>query len=185
MRKRFATKAKYGKSKYYQKRIDEEYFKGYACYLKMDNVEKPLIVNDGTGEICILDNNYKWLELYPDNEKYAITVMYNDKDNLIEWYFDVAKETGIENGIPFEDDLYLDVVIMPNGEIIVIDQDELQEALDKKEITTDDFYFAYEIANKIKDKYKNNIDELADLTDNIHNKITKEIENIKEREREF
>ena len=27
MRKRFATKAKYGKSKYYQKRIDEEYFK--------------------------------------------------------------------------------------------------------------------------------------------------------------
>ena len=184
MRKRFATKAKYGKSQYYQKRVDENYFTGYVCHLKMNNVNKPLMVNYNENEICILDNNYEWLELYPDNENYAITIMYDDKKELIEWYFDIAKEIGLENGIPYEDDLYLDVVIMPNGETLIIDEDELQEALDNKTISSEEFDMAYKIAERIKNKYGKSINELTELTNDIYANVKKELKNKREWERE-
>ncbi len=35
----------------------------------MKNVKKPWIVKDDELEDCILDENYEWLEIYPDNEK--------------------------------------------------------------------------------------------------------------------
>ena len=37
-----------------------------------------------------------------------------------------------------EDDLYLDVVVKPTGDILLLDEDELKEAFDKKEMTKDD-----------------------------------------------
>lgn len=36
-------------------------------------------------EICIRDNNYEWIELYPTNGKYAITIMYDEKENLTDY----------------------------------------------------------------------------------------------------
>ena len=38
---------------------------------------------NGKENICIRDNNYEWIEVYPENGKYAITIMYDDKGNLI------------------------------------------------------------------------------------------------------
>ena len=113
---------------YTQKRVDEEYFKGYICNVKIKDVNKPLIVNNGVSEICIKDNGYEWFEVYPDNENYAITIMFDEKLNLIEWYFDIAKEVGIENSIPYEDDLYLDMIITPDGQKLVLDEEELIDA---------------------------------------------------------
>ena len=107
MKKRFANAVKEGINEYYIKRVEEKYFNGYICLVKMKNVKKPWIVKDDELEDCILDENYEWLEIYPDNEKYAITAMFDDNNNLIEWYFDISKNVGIENGIPYEDDLYI------------------------------------------------------------------------------
>ena len=180
MRKRFANKFGNTQHKYFQKRVDEEYFKGYVCYLKIYKVNNPLIIENEAENICILNNNYEWIELYPDDENYAITIMYDDKGKLIEWYFDIAKEVGIENGIPYEDDLYLDVVITSDGELLIIDKEELQEALDNKKITNDDFKLAYEVAEKIKQKYGNNLEELTELTNIIYADITKDVKNIEE-----
>ena len=85
--------------------VAEPFFDGYACFLKWQNIEKPLIINNGEKETCIKDNDYEWIEVYPTNDKYAITIMYDDKGNLIEWYFDISKNIGIENDVPYEDDL--------------------------------------------------------------------------------
>ena len=150
---------------YKQLRIDEEFFKGYACYLKLQNIQKPLIVNNLKEEICIRDNGYEWIEVYPDNGKYAITIMYDDKNNLIEWYFDISKEVGIENNIPYEDDLYLDMIITPTGEEIVVDEDELLAARDNNAITQNDVDDAYQTLKELEEKYVNNFSELIKLTD--------------------
>ena len=115
MKKRFANGVKEGENEYFIKQINEDYFKGYICLVKIKNVKHPWIINDEDYSGCILDENYEWLEIYPDNEKYAITVMYDDKKNLIEWYFDMVKLNGVENGISYIDDLYLDLVIRRNG----------------------------------------------------------------------
>ena len=29
------------------------------------------------------DNNYEWFELYPDNDKYALTIMFDNYNNLL------------------------------------------------------------------------------------------------------
>lgn len=161
MKRRFAYNLN---DNYKQIRVDEDFFKGYACLLKLQNIEKPLIVNNGRETICIRDNNYEWIEVYPENGKYAITIMFDDNNNLIEWYFDISKNIGIENGIPYEDDLYLDMIITPNGERIVIDEDELLEARDKGDITQVDVDSAYQTLRELEEKYVNNIQELVKLT---------------------
>ena len=165
MRKKLANKINGGKNEYIQKRIDGEHFNGSVCYLKMKDVEKPLFVNDN---ICLLDNGYEWLKIYPDNEHYALTAMFDDNRNLIQWYFDIIKMSGLDNNIPFVDDLYLDLVITPDGKFIVLDEDELKDALDKKEITDEDFNLAYEYLEDTKNKFENNLDNLRKLTDSLY-----------------
>lgn len=90
--------------------------------------------------------------------------IYNNNKEIIEWYFDIAKEIGKENGIPYEDDLYLDVVVNPNGEITLLDEDELKMALDRLEITQSDYDMAYSEANKLMEKLKGNTDKLDEFS---------------------
>ena len=96
MKRKFANKIKTGKNEYYIKRIDKDYFKGYICLVKLKNIKEPWIIEDEDDTGSILDENYEWLEIYPDKEKYAITVMFDDRKNLIEWYFDMIKTRGIK-----------------------------------------------------------------------------------------
>lgn len=149
---------------YTQKRIDEEYFKGYVCNLKFKDISNPLIIKNDIREFCIKDNDYEWFEVYPDNANYAITIMFDDKLNLIEWYFDIAKEVGIENNIPYEDDLYLDMIIMPNGQKLVLDEEELINALNKGKILQSDVDLAYQTLKQLEAQYVNNFDYLVKLT---------------------
>ena len=124
-----------------------------------------------------MDDNYEWLEIYPDDEKYAITVMFDDKKNLVEWYFDTIKRSGIENDIPYIDALYLDLVIRRNGNQIVLDEDELKEALEANDITKEYFEMEYKTVNELEEKYSNNLDELFELTNKLYDKF--EAENTK------
>lgn len=162
MKRRYANKVK---GEYSQKRVDEEFFKGYVAFVKIKDVQNPLVVNDGEKDVCIKDNDYKWIEVYPDNEHYAVTIMFDNNDNLIEWYFDIAKEIGIENNIPYEDDLYVDIVITPNGRKEILDEEELMDALNNNEITQKDVELVYETVKLIEDKFVNNFSYLTDLTD--------------------
>ena len=164
MKRRYANKVE---GDYTQKRIDEDYFRGYVCNIKIKDVSRPLVVSDGINEVCIKNNNYEWFEVYPDNANYAITIMFDDNANLIEWYFDIAKEVGVENNIPYEDDLYLDLVITPDGKNLLLDENELIDALNKGEISQVDVDLAYQTLNLLEDTYVNNLDNLVSLTNKI------------------
>lgn len=178
MRRRFANSVNEGNHEYRQERIEEGYFSGYVCYIKMKDVKKPFIVRDGDFAVCLLDEGYVWIEVYPDDENYAITIMYDDKNNLIEWYFDIAKEVGVENGIPYEDDLYLDLLIKPNGTSVILDEDELKDAFNNGIITKKDVDLAYYTLGKLQRKYVNNTNYLVELTREIYKFICKNGEEI-------
>ena len=150
---------------YQQIRIDETLFKGVVCFVKLQNVSAPKYVKKGNETLCIIDNGYSLIEAYPDNGKFALTVMFDDSGALIEWYFDIAKAVGTENGIPFEDDLYLDLVIMPDGEAIVLDEDELLSAREEGLISQEDVDGAYSTLQELKSKYACCLAELIKLTD--------------------
>lgn len=123
------------------------YFNLEDCYIsvkKIIDIKEPFILSNG---LCIIDNNYYIMEVIPKNENYAMRVFFNNKKEILEYYFDVSLENGVdkEAGIPYYDDLFIDVT-KTKDKVEVLDEDELKEALDNNEISITDF----ELANKIR-----------------------------------
>ena len=69
--------------------------------------------------------------------------------------------------------MYLDVVVTPSGDVILLDKDEFKEAYDRKEMTKEEFDEAYKIAYDLMEKLKNNKDKLQQYTDDYLNSFLK------------
>lgn len=81
---------------------------------------------------------------------YTLTTMLNEKHEVVQWYFDICSGNKINDlGIPYYDDLYLDVVLLPTGEILLLDEDELEKALEENDITKEQYELAYFEAKKL------------------------------------
>ena len=61
-----------------------------------------------------------------------------------------------ENGDAVFYDMFLDVMVNENKEISILDEDELEEALQKKIITEEEFEIAKKTAQEIVDFYQKN-----------------------------
>lgn len=143
------------------KSINNEDFIGDIYLNNFKKVTIPYMLENG---VCLQDNNYKWLEFYNYNAKVLLTAMYNQNNEIIEWYFDIAREIGKENDVPYEDDLYLDVVVTSTGEIILLDEEEIKAALGRMEITILEYESAYREADKLMDRLKGKKDKLQEFT---------------------
>lgn len=150
LKKRYANRHKLNKPNsdliYLVKGIKDNHFNGDICYYNFKNAN--IKISTPKGKI-IIDNHYKLLEFYDYSSKIKLSAFYNKNNEIIEWYFDIAKELGKENEVPYEDDLYLDVIVKPDGKIILLDEEELQEALKRFEITKVEYEMAYKEANKL------------------------------------
>ena len=130
-------------------RVDEEDLKGYSSFLKIQEVHKPIIV----GNFIICDNGYSMIEFLPDGEHWALEAIYDENNHIVEWYFDITSKNSIDKeGRPYNEDLYLDAVVMPDGQVLVFDEDELKEALHDGKITLEEFDMAYETLDKLREK---------------------------------
>ncbi len=126
----------------------------YLCVKKIIKA-KPFIIENG---LCLIDDNYYIVEIIPKNEKYAMRIFINDKKEILEYYFDISLGNGIdkETGIPYYDDLFTDVIIQKDGKIEILDENELAEALNKGEISNDDFNLANETTKNLVKSIKEN-----------------------------
>jgi predicted RNA-binding protein associated with RNAse of E/G family len=130
--------------------INNEEFNGHVSIVYIDKVKEPLTAHINGKDVCLADEGYIWLQHVPSNKNFAVTTMYDSNKEIVQWYFDVTKLNGVsEKGRVFFDDLYLDVVVLPSSEIILLDEDELEEALDTNIITKKDYSLAYNEANVI------------------------------------
>lgn len=128
-------------------RVDEKGIVGYVSLIKIKEVNRPFMA----GDICLYNNDYSELCFLPDGGNWTLFAIYNDKDEIVEWYIDITKKNALdENGNPYCDDLYLDAVLMPDGTLLVLDEDELKNALDSGDITTDEYYYAYRVLEELK-----------------------------------
>jgi len=143
-------------------------FVGDICYYYFKYVKDKLIVPSGK---CIMDNEYEWLEFYDYNSKIKLTAIYNENSQIIEWYFDIARKIGQEKGIPYEDDLYLDVLVTPKGEISLIDEDDLKVAYNRFEVNKEEYDMAYKEANQLMKKLEGNKDKLEQFTNKYLNEF--------------
>lgn len=117
----------------------------YLSVKKILNIEKPFILENS---LCLIDNNYYIVEVLPKNENYAMRVYFNENKERLEYYFDISLKNGLDEKtkIPYYDDLYLDITVTQEN-IEILDEEELQEALNTGKINE----LEYNLANETKD----------------------------------
>jgi uncharacterized protein len=158
------------KRQYAQSFIDTDEFKGYVTLLHTIEVSKPSFVNYGDKNVCIVDNGYLWLQQVPLEKKHSVTTMFDANGDIVQWYIDICFHNGIENGIPWWDDLFLDIILLPTGEVIIKDADELEDALSMGIIDKRLYDMAWKELNHIKGLISSGKFDLIKLS-NSHKEI--------------
>ncbi len=141
--------------------IEDKVLEGYMSIIYIDKVREPLIVGVEDKRLCLADDGFIWTQYFPIERNYALTSQFNRNHDIIQLYFDICDGNKISSsGVPYYDDLYLDVVLLPSGEILLFDEDELKQALEDNEISKEQFELAYHEAKILTDYIQTNKDML-------------------------
>lgn len=141
--------------KYAQTHLHTKEFRGYITLLNTVEVKEPLITRYGEKEICFVDNGYMWLQQFPFGKHHSVTTMFDANGEIFQWYIDICLENGVEDGVPWMDDLYLDIVVLPSGEFFLLDEDELEQAFKNGAVSESMYGLAWKESRKIMSKLKN------------------------------
>ncbi|MBR6643928.1 MAG: DUF402 domain-containing protein [Lachnospiraceae bacterium] len=124
---------------------------GVVSLLQIQKVTEPLLVLREDGEkVLIADASYSWLQVAFREQFFWATVMYDDTGRFMQGYFDITGGNIFEDmENPTFQDMYLDLVLLGDGRILVLDRDELDEALEKKEITEEEYQRTVKAGEKL------------------------------------
>ncbi len=89
----------------------DEKLNGYIALKYVKEISKPLTAFCNGKKYVGLDKGYSILEYVPLDRNYNCRVFFDDKNMPLCFYFDINNGSGIENDIPWYDDLYLDVTM--------------------------------------------------------------------------
>ena len=117
---------------------------------KFEGMLTPLFVNG----VKVIDNGYTMIYFAFIGEKYDILKVYDREGNFKGLYIDVLAYTKREGDNLEMLDLFLDIFIFPNGEAFLLDEEELEMALNYGLIDKETFDFAYSKAEEIIKKFR-------------------------------
>ncbi|HEY0754470.1 MAG TPA: DUF402 domain-containing protein [Ktedonobacteraceae bacterium] len=147
-------------------------YHGYVTLLRLDKVREPLFVSFGQERVCIADQGYDWLQHFPAGEHFVLLSAFDREGELVQWYIDIVGSTGVdEQGVPWYEDLYLDIVVAPNGETLLLDVDELDEALRQNKVSSSQYNFAWQQASALLDALETDLFRLLWLSDLHHEQL--------------
>jgi predicted RNA-binding protein associated with RNAse of E/G family len=153
MRRRYASREEWNRlleRRFEVRRVDRPGFHGYVSCLSIGSVTEPLVVPLNGVPYRLADAGFTWVQYVPDGSFHTLTALLDEHGQVIQWYVDIAARTGVdERGIPFWDDLFLDVVILPDGSIYLLDEDELEEARAAGSISSSEYELARREADAI------------------------------------
>jgi uncharacterized protein len=141
--------------KYAQTHLHTKEFRGYITLLNTVEVKEPLITHYGDKEVCIVDNGYMWLQHFPLEKSHSVTTMFDANGEIVQWYIDICLENGVEDGVPWMDDLFLDIVALPSGESFLLDKDELEQAFKTGMISENMYDIAWKESKEIMRQLQN------------------------------
>ncbi len=149
------------KRKYAHMAVSDESFTGHASLIHIEEITAPLVKTYDGVPLTIVDRGYFWMQLAPYGKKHWLTVMMDAAGNIISFYFDITDNNVLcLDGDSYFYDLYLDVVLLPNGNIYLLDEDELLEALQQGVINQKQFDNAYDTARMLLKCLPNRAQEL-------------------------
>lgn len=142
-----------------------DFFTGYIGLMDIQEVSEAQTWKFHDEVFVVCDEGMKWLSILPQDNFYCITAMMNKENEIQVWYIDMIAGQGVgADGIPYFDDLYLDLVVYPDGEIMVDDMDELEEALRQSDITQAQFDLAVTTADNLKNGLLKEVNLLKEYT---------------------
>lgn len=132
------------KHKVATKEIKEQ--NAYIVIKEIIEIDKPFVKS-----ATLIDNGFYIVEYTPINELYNARVFLDNELNTISYYFDISLGNGVDNGRPYYDDLYLDIIYGADSDnqTTVLDADELLEALQNEEITKSEYDLANRVCSKL------------------------------------
>ncbi|WP_454101168.1 DUF402 domain-containing protein [Metabacillus sp. SLBN-84] len=89
--------------------------------------------------------------------------MFDSCGKVTQWYIDICKEIGAEKNVPWLDDLFIDIVVLPSGEVFQLDTEELEEARKQGDIDQELYELARYEAHRITKRIHNNEFPLLNL----------------------
>ncbi len=108
------------------------------------------------GRTVIAKQGYVWRTKWEAGKPYIITKFYDENNGLIAVYCDVSRPVqSVEGGYTFVD-LYLDVWMLPGQPPILLDEDELDDAVKAGYITQDESINAGQVAKELMKNIKIN-----------------------------
>jgi len=107
-----------------------------------------------------------WLQQFPLEKNHSVTTMFDSNGNILQWYIDICLGNGLDKNTPWMDDLFLDIVLLPSGEVIQKDADELEEAFLSGIIDKSLYNLAWDEANNLTKLINNRNFELLNLSKN-------------------
>ncbi len=124
---------------YYQMRMDTEEFHGLVSVIQLIQGDYCFWDLQKAGKAPVCGKGMLWLQLIPDNQHRAITAKFLPESQIIQdikyekavsvWYVDVIDSWGYDDdGVAYFMDQYLDVIFDPEGDVMVMDRDELDAA---------------------------------------------------------
>ncbi|MBN8191807.1 DUF402 domain-containing protein [Bacillus sp. NTK074B] len=141
--------------KYAQTRLNTKEFQGCITLLNTVKVKEPLTTRYGDKDIYIVDNGYMWLQHFPRGKHHSLTTMFDASGEIVQWYIDVCLENGVDDGVPWMDDLFLDIVVLPSGEILLLDEGELEQSFENRQITVSMYNVALRESREIMKQLQN------------------------------
>lgn len=149
----------------YCENIQSDFFKGYIGLLHIHEVSEPQIWRFNGEDMVVCDKGLKWLTILPKDDYYCITAMMNSKKNVLVWYIDMIAGQGQDaDGVAYIDDLYLDLVVYPDGTVLEDDMDELEAALRCGDISKELFDLAINTCDRLKSGLLSDIRKFIEFT---------------------
>ncbi len=125
---------------YHQMYMDNELFKGWVSINYLTDGQTHYWEYEKSGKIPVSGEGMIWLTLIPEGKSRCIGAYIKPDRRVSAWYIDVIESVGIDDdGIVYYIDKYLDVVLTPQGDVVVKDRDELDEAFKSGELSVEQY----------------------------------------------
>ncbi len=130
--------------------IDEPDFRGTIALICVDHLTGPAYGLIADQQYLFSDTGYSLVQYLPDQQHHVITAYIDRHDQITHWYIDMINTAGFtDTGIPWYDDLYLDLVQQADGAQYLLDAEELDAALADQLITQAEWTLAWAEARRL------------------------------------
>ena len=123
------------KKRYVSRPFQADGLSGVESLIGIEAITEPLTVHSALGAVKIVEVGYCWLQIAPRDRFFWLTAMFDEKGDLLQLYFDITAGNHFdEPDNPEFEDMYLDIVMLPDGQLQILDEDELDAALNAGEV---------------------------------------------------